>query len=384
MNKNYLLIILLFVYCVGFSQYKVINVKEPLEKYPKEAGFFYSLPKNFITLHITVKKINKYKGPFSDYAENMLGVNGIQENQNFYTISNIDVVLGYQADVSETYYVNYPKKTKDPLYYQFIKNGLLLNNTANSTQQELSCLQIDFGTPNTKEQSMFDMYANYGMYEKIDTIYESQLIDSIYVQVPIIRRTMAVKTTEEKANETLEEIKNIREAQRLLLTGEHEVDYSKLEYMIACLKEQEESYLSLFTGFTLSEDIRYTYYYPLPEKSDTVHLPLFSFTINNGIDKILQNEADIYSLQLINTHTTDPIQTFKENVGKQHPKQSETGFRYRIPEIYTFNLLRNNITVNTIGELPINQYGIINTLPQNVISFEIDPHTGNVLNTKFK
>ena len=102
MNKNYLLIILLFVYCVGFSQYKVINVKEPLEKYPKEAGFFYSLPKNFITLHITVKKINKYKGPFSDYAENMLGVNGIQENQNFYTISNIDVVLGYQADVSET------------------------------------------------------------------------------------------------------------------------------------------------------------------------------------------------------------------------------------------------------------------------------------------
>ena len=51
MNKNYLLIILLFVYCVGFSQYKVINVKEPLEKYPKEAGFFYSLPKILLPTH---------------------------------------------------------------------------------------------------------------------------------------------------------------------------------------------------------------------------------------------------------------------------------------------------------------------------------------------
>ena len=63
MNKNYLLIILLFVYCVGFSQYKVINVKEPLRNI-KEADFSTLYPKFYYPTHYR-KKINKYKGPFS-------------------------------------------------------------------------------------------------------------------------------------------------------------------------------------------------------------------------------------------------------------------------------------------------------------------------------
>ncbi len=384
-SKNYyFLTILIFTYFLSFSQYEVVKVKDSLGIYPKKYGFFYSLPKNYIIAHISIKKINRYKGPFSDYAEDMLGAKAIQANQTIYAINNINISLGYQSDLSELYYISYPNKIKDTSYYQFIKNGLIINEKTAASQSSNNQLQITFHNQNPKEQTMFDMYANYGMYEIIDTTYESHFIDSTYVQILKIEKHMAVKTTEEKAKETLDEIKNIREAQRLLLMGEHEVDYSNLEYMITRLKEQEEAFLSLFTGFTLSETIEYTYYYPLPDKSDTITIPLFSFTTTNGINKILENDTEIYSLQLTNTHSTDLIQKFIANIRNQNKKHLIESFYYRIPENYTASLSCNNKTLNIIGELSINQYGVINTLPHNVTSFEINPYTGNILNVKFK
>mgnify|MGYP000957619416 FL=1 len=228
------------------------------------------------------------------------------------------------------------------------------------------------------------MYDNYSMYEKIDTTYEHTLLDSAYVSIPKIYKQMVVKTTEEKANEALEEIKKIREAQWILLTGEQELDFSNLEFMIHSLKDKEQEYLSLFSGFTTTEEIDFVFYVEIPEKIDTVSIPLFTFTPTQGFQKDIQKDGDIYSLALINTHYTTQMETVLEKINTQSKKPIETSFYYRIPEYYQTYFMVNDTLLKHIGTLPINQFGIIDALPSNISSFEIDPKTGNVSNVTFQ
>lgn len=382
MKNKYYIVTLFFMFLgiKAFSQYHVVKVTDSLDAYPKAKGFFYALPKNYIIVEVKVIKTNKYKGPFSDYAETLQGLNAIQESSTQYTIKEMNLSLGYQPDLSELFFVSYPKKIKNIDYYQFIKNGLALNSKEYYNVKETTGMQIKFSYPNKEEEAQFEMYNKYSMYEKIDTTYETKFIDSAYIHIPQIHKKMVVKTTEEKAKEALDEIKAIRDAQWLLLTGEHEVNFSNLEFMISSLKEKEQIYLSLFSGFSTTETIEYIFYFDIPEKADTINIPLFSFTSTNGIQQETQEYLDMYSLQLLNTNYTTNMQTFLKNT----PNQKKTSFYYRIPEYYQLSFYLNDTKLKQVGTLPINQYGIVDVLPSNLTSFEINSQTGNVSNIVFK
>ena len=384
MKNKLTLAFLLFLSLQLFSQHSIIKVTDTLATYPDSKGFFYTLPKNNIIVEVKITKTNRHKGPFSEYAEKLLGLNAIQENNTIYTLKAINVSLGYQPDLSEVYFVSYPQKIKNPDSYQCIKNALAFNNKSFQNMETCSPLQINFPAQNKEEKAQFEMYDNYSMYEKIDTTYEHTLLDSAYVSIPKIYKQMVVKTTEEKANEALEEIKKIREAQWILLTGEQELDFSNLEFMIHSLKDKEQEYLSLFSGFTTTEEIDFVFYVEIPEKIDTVSIPLFTFTPTQGFQKDIQKDGDIYSLALINTHYTTQMETVLEKINTQSKKPIETSFYYRIPEYYQTYFMVNDTLLKHIGTLPINQFGIIDALPSNISSFEIDPKTGNVSNVTFQ
>lgn len=383
--KNKLTLVFLLVFSTQvFSQHMISKVNDTLASYPDSKGFFYTLPKNNIIVEVTITKTNRYKGPFSDYAEKLLGLNAIQENNAIYALKTINISLGYQPDVSEIYFVSYPQKIKNPNSYQCIQNALVFNSKSHQNMETRSPLQIKFHAQNKEEKAQFEMYDNYSMYEKIDTTYEHTLLDSAYVSIPKIHKQMVVKTTEEKANEALEEIKKIREAQWILLTGEQELDYSNLEFMIRSLKEKEQVYLSLFSGFTTTEEIDYVFYVELPEKADSISIPLFTFTPTQGFQKDTQIDGDTYSLALINTHYTTQMTSFLQKINKHNKKPIQTSFYYRIPEYYQAYFMVNNTLLKQIGTLPINQFGIIDALPSNISSFEIDAKTGNVFNVTFQ
>ena len=369
----------------SYAQYHVIKVQDSITTYPKGKGFFYTLPKNFITVNVKITKTQKYKGPFSEYAEKLLGLSGaIQENTNHYMITEIKLSLGHKPDLHQIYFVEYPAKPTDTLWHQFFRNGLVINHT--DIQKELSeqSMQINFFYPNQEQQAQFEMYDNYTMYEKIDTNYVTVFIDSSYVQVPKIQKRMVEKTTEQKAEEALNQIKTIREAQWLLLTGEHEVNFENLEFMISSLKKQEKTYLSLFTGFSITEESEYVIHFELPEKQNELSIPLFSFSSQKGINQNINTTDNIYTLRLINTERTSPIKNFLQQAGMHQKKQNDQSFYYRIPEYYQTYIYMNDTEIKNIGIIPINQYGIIDVFPDNIGSFEMDNKTGSLRHIDIK
>lgn len=279
------------------AQYNVypLHVGDSLTE-ARAAGYTYALPRNYFRVDVKLDKIKRYPGPFAEYAERMLGLSGaIKEASVKYAVKSVGVQLMAEEDTSCIYYVEYPRNAKNVIMLQPVQKLSLSD-------------EIRFSVPDEQARARFEMYDNYTLVEKSDTTYERCLIDSEWVSVPKIHKQMVEKTTAQRADEALKKIKTIREAQWLLLTGDHEVDFSNMEYMLSELKKEEETYLSLYSGFTVSEEETIVFSLQLPaEKKDEYIVPLFTFSPTEGIFKGIASKKDgeVYQLGMCNTHRTD-------------------------------------------------------------------------------
>ena len=356
------------------AQYKVypLHVGDSLTE-KRAPGYLYALPRNYFRVEVKLNKTNRYPGPFAEYAERMLGLSGaIREASVEYAVKSIAVTLMAEEDTSCIYYVEYPKKKAASYAFQPVTELVLSD-------------EVRFSVPDERARARFEMYDNYTLVEKNDTTYERRLIDSEWVSVPRIRKQMVEKTTAQKADEALKKIKSIREAQWLLLTGDHEVDFSNLEYMVSELKKEEETYLSLYSGFSVSEEETIVFSLPLPaEKRDEYLLPLFTFSSREGLFKGIASKKDgeVYQLGLSNLHRTDALAGMSvQNDAWQNRKPQ--CFRYRVPEYYKVNVLCSARVIQEVGVMPVSQYGIIQQLPPDVEQLQLDSLTGDVQSVRF-
>ncbi|MBP5614168.1 MAG: DUF4831 family protein, partial [Bacteroidales bacterium] len=114
MWKKMLFLVLASLFCMPLlqAQYRVIPVHrgDSLTARLSE-GFFYSLPRNYFEVSVTLCKTNRYPGPFAEYAERMLGLSGaIMEPSVEYAVKSVHVRLMAESDTAQQYFVEYPKK----------------------------------------------------------------------------------------------------------------------------------------------------------------------------------------------------------------------------------------------------------------------------------
>ncbi len=368
MWKNTLMLLLLSCFMPLLqAQYRVIPVHrgDTLTARLSE-GFFYSLPRNYFEVSVTLCKTNRYPGPFAEYAERMLGLSGaIMEPSVEYAVKSVHVRLMAESDTAQQYFVEYPKKGETL--------PVIWSQPAVVTEGG-----IGFPSPNAQARAQFEMYDNYTLVEKVDTVYEQRMVDSVPVMVPKIRKKLVEKTTAQRAEEALAKIKSIREAQWLLLTGDHEVDFSHLEQMLSELKKEEETYLSLYSGFSVTEEEEVVFAVRLPaDKRDGYLIPLFTFTPDEGIVRGIaaKKEGEIYQLALDNCHYTDAPANMSEQRLQQRKNRNRSLY-CRVPEYYSVVLMRSSRVIRELGVMPISQFGFVCPLPARTRTVELDPLTG--------
>ena len=349
------------------AQYRVIPVHrgDTLTARLSE-GFFYSLPRNYFEVRVTLCKTNRYPGPFAEYAERMLGLSGaIMEPSVEYAVKNVHVRLMAESDTAQQYFVEYPKRG-DVL-------PVIWRQPAVATEGG-----VGFPSPNAQARAQFEMYDNYTLVEKIDTVYEQRMVDSVLVMVPKVRKKLVEKTTAQRAEEALAKIKSIREAQWLLLTGDHEVDFSHLEQMLSELKKEEETYLSLYSGFSVTEEEEVVFAVRLPaDKRDGYIIPLFTFSPDDGISRGIasKSDGDVFQLALDNCHYTDAPANMSEQRMRLRKKRN-CNIYCRVPEYYSVMLMRSSRVIRELGVMPISQFGFVSPLPARTRTVELDPLTG--------
>jgi hypothetical protein len=333
---------------------------------PKDGGVYYSLPKTAITVEVTVNKIYKIKGPYSDYANKYLGLsNVIKENATSYSLSDIQLKSSSIPDADQCYFVSIPKRChkSNGLFLKLSESGIIYS--INDFAMNKPAFKTDTSTIESLEDAIENsnqLFYKSNFAATVDTIIEKVNFDTITVEKKVLRKTLNEKTLEQKAKDAADFIIKVKENKFNLLTGYSEVAYSKetIEYMNDQLAKLETEYLNLFTGITVTHQLKYYYTYIPANTESKTYLPLFRFSAKEGIVDTSSYYGESVYMRIDRFGSTKQTASYEK--AKINPDAKVHGFYYRIPEYAKVSMILND-KVRSEANLLINQFGAVCELP---------------------
>jgi len=376
MIKKVFLITFLLCIVVGIKAQinvtKVGNTAIPAES----DGLFYALPQTVIQVDIIVNKIQKVKGPFAEYADQMLGLSQVTTfNSIEYELKDIRLTSYNEADPSEYYFIKMPEKQKDRKQIElFLTDDGIISGVGTVNQVNTSIRQRskDLST------SIIDIpeFTNPSVFERMDTVIKRISLDSTIIEQKFFRKTSAVKSIEQKAREASDFILKLDESMYNLINGYQEVNYEKgtMEFMYNQMNSMKQDYLELFKGVTSTSVETFTFN-AVVDKANPTEI-LCRFSISKGILPKSSTLGDFVQIQATSMNKTNVLkaETEKLNDGQR----STHGLYYRIPD-------KANVEVRVGGQVKletqfvINQFGVVTFLPASSLkNISIDNNTGTL------
>ncbi len=372
-----LVIILLIASC---SSYNVIHVDKNNTVESSE-GFYYALPRNVVTIDITVKQIKNIAGPYAAYASKYLGIkDALQANSTNYELSDIKINTYSEPDPDQYYYVDLSKANR------FKATGMMMSMSEAGLIQDLndnSDKKVQKEKEEKKEKNdidyseTFKYFADANLVEKIDTIVEQINMDTTTIERLRLTRRMVEKTIEQKAKEASDYLMKIKEQRIDIITGAQEVAYSEatVKFMSDELAKMEQEYLKLFTGITQTETFQYRYYYlPKPEVY-SASIPLFRFSNTSGIIDEKSRDGDMVYIHIDRARNTSKLEKFIQN--KDIDNNDNHGLYYRIPEYAKFTIKEGDDLKAEVSFL-ISQFGVVTSLPARNAKVQFYPNSGAI------
>lgn len=367
MKKLFLIVIITSLAMTGlFAQKKVSPL--PVDStfaYGKEY-IVYALPQTAFQVKVTLTRSHEFAGTYSQYAEQLLGLTHvITSDKVSYSVKDIVIQAIAVPDTMNMYAVE--------LSAAQMKKGLLnqskLSRTAAGMEQE----PVQYVEQPVQIPDFFRYYSDLTYAEQTNNYTETQIVDGVLRQVPAQKSQKVAKSKEKQAQDAADMIGKIRDDRYELMVGAQEVAYpaATLETMINNLNEMEKNYLSLFTGFTVEEEILYTAI-AIPD-STTVRLPLFSVSSSAGFNTRLSAKPDEnFYLLLEPEGNVTAAEEFTINWSCAKGHKTNTGYRIRIPQSTHVTLLQGNNVLKTVGSLNVFQFGNVEVLPLNQNNIDIE------------
>jgi hypothetical protein len=355
---------------IALASCATINVRhlETNGDKPKSGGIYYALPKKVVTVEVTLNKTYKVKGPYSAYAQKYLGLsNIITENSTTYDLAGIAMNSYSIPDPDQYYFVEVPKgcHKNNSVFLQLSESGIV--SSINDYSDHKTYIKSDSSLHQTAEELVepsSQSFINSNLAESFDTIIEKVNLDTTIIEKKVLKKIFVEKTVEQKAKEAADFIMQVKEGKFNILTGFNEVNYSKesMEYMSSQLDKMEKEYLNLFTGITVTHQLKYYFNYDPSVTAGIINLPLFRFSPKEGIVDTSSFYGDNVYLKIEKYNSTKALANFNE--WKTNPKQKKHGYYYRIPEYAKVSLIYND-KVKAESNLLIDQFGAVCELPAN-------------------
>lgn len=339
-------------------------------------GLFYALPQTVIQVDIVVHKVQKVKGPFAEYADQMLGLSKVTiVNSTEYELKDIRLTAYNEPDPEEYYFIQMSGKQKDRKAIElFLSNDGIISGIGAITQ-----------SGNVKKQKSVDLtssrvdipeFANPSVFERMDTVIKRISLDTTIIEQKFFRKTSTAKSVEQKAREASEFILKLDESMYNLINGYQEVNYDKgaMEFMYNRMNSMKQDYLELFKGVTSVSSETFTFYYVADKSNPTETLCRFS--ISKGILPANATSGDLIQIQANSQNKTSSLKTIIESMNSGG--RESHGLYYRIPD-------KADVAVKLGGQVKleapfaINQLGVVTFLPATSISnIGFDNNTGTI------
>ncbi len=377
MIKN-IFITALLIFCATGIKAQINVSKVGASAIPTESdGLFYSLPQTVIQVDIIVNKIQKVKGPFAEYADQMLGLSQVTSvNSTEYELKDIRLTSYNEPDPSEYYFHSDTFKSRRirKAIELFLSDEGVISGIGTSSQDKVNKKQRTEDLSPTRID--IPEITNPSVFERMDTVVKRISLDSTIIEQKFFRKTSAAKSVEQKAREASEFILKLDESMFNLINGYQEVNYEKgtMEFMYNQMNNMKKDYLELFKGVTSTSKETFTFYYVVDKNNPSETLCRYS--ISKGILPKTATSGDFIQINATSINKTNAL---KAVIEKQNSSQRVShGLYYRIPD-------KANVTVNVGGQVKIetrfliNQFGVVTFLPATSIhKINIDNNTGTL------
>ncbi|MBE0648769.1 MAG: DUF4831 family protein [Bacteroidales bacterium] len=375
----------LFASLFAKGQISVYHI-DPSSAPISQQGIFYSLPRTVVNIEVVIDRIERYKGPYSEYALRYLGLqNVVMANSVEYRISGINITTSAEPDPGQYYFVVLGEKlskTEKAGLLSLNESGLILGTLPDAMDSTVQIIRIQEGKNEVTLSEMdvfpeiFKYYADISVFEKVDTIIRKVSIDTLTLERQYLKRTMVDKSPEQKAKEAADFISKIKENRFNLLTGYQEVSYNQatLEYMDTQLKLLEKEYMKLFTGISIQKSYTYDYkYIPLANQIN-VDIPMFKFLPNKGVMDLDEMGGRAITINIQRVGNTTQVANYLNRASEE---EKNHGFYYRIPEIARVTVKQPN---GMVGETQclVNQLGVVTFLPASKWKVNFHEKTGGI------
>lgn len=349
-------------------------------------GIFYALPLTGFKIDVQVLETEKIPGPYSDYAEEYLGLSDVIAIRNTrYEIMDVDIKSFTRPDPDQIYFIEYNEtafKDDKSLTMAMSEGGLIIG--ANDIKEPLKPGKVSLESTESYDDisDLFTIAAGNNQYEKIDTVVRRINIDTMTIEKDFFRSSWQQKSTAQKAQEAVEFMERIKENRFLLISGYQEVNYGQsIEYMDQQLKDLYDDYLSLFTGVKITRTHHYSFIFIPEAKKEAISAVAFKFSGSRGVFGPGESTGDNVFIRITPSGITDAVKDFVD--GKKTADPDKTGFYYRIPEYADIAIVYDGEQLYQTN-LPVNQMGMVSTAPKFDPKIIFHQNTGSIKSIRIK
>lgn len=272
---------------VGCSTTEPLQVRvTPLGQEPSKAknNYLYVLPQTVLKVELTLREERSIPGPYWEYAEKYLGLKEVvKKNSSRWSIWDVAIGQHQEMDPKHFYSLNIMEgEFNDHTLAPYLEQGIVLRGTEATNESAKGN-----GLQSTSRDNFIrydDLGVSNNFEERTETMYKTIVTDTAFVEVPVQRTVVEQKSSATKAKEAAAFLLDLRTRRFEMLTGEYEAypDGEAMAATIQKLDQMEASYLSLFTGKTITRVMKRTWFIVPEQGSQQTIYPLDIFSADLG------------------------------------------------------------------------------------------------------
>jgi hypothetical protein len=326
-------------------------------------GVVYALPQTGIRVHIKATRERFVHGPFSIYAQKMLGIDNVSSTDaDRWNLDEMHIEIFSEPDPDEVY----KALGQAAQMVSLTESGILAGINTTINHQLPSIQTSSFLIKNADSQLKFNDLSIWSFYSPIDSTKKFKIVS---------------KTQEQKAIEAAETIFNLRNSRFALLTNANDEplpDGKSFEVMTEELGKMEENYISLFIGKSQKQTSEFSFDF-VPGQKTVKGEVFFRFSEERGVLPKSDLSGRPIVIDVIKAENLSAKQSGL--ITSQNPTAGKSGLYYRMPGMSEIRIMDGSSQLAGTRS-PISQFGTVAPIPEDLLDgsyiLEFYPTTGAI------
>jgi hypothetical protein len=327
-----------------------------------EVSLVYSLPLTVFDVEIVTERIIEKPGPYSRYAEDLLGLRDVIKTESeSWTITGITVDSHEELDPNEFYVV----ETGTILSTNALalkKSGLIMDLNPDLYNYHKS--NFNYAENDRNLLNVYDLGSDEYFRQRRDTLYRVVSLDTAFVRIPYLSEKKQKLSFDQLAEKAAVRLMELRDGKHLILTGETNL-FPQNEAAIKEINRLEKEYTELFVGKTMKEKRTFKYQVIPDRDNESTRVILCNFSEVTGPVQSPDQSGIPVVMEFIPEMKTRKLDIASGKADNSSVQRNDKLF-YRVPDVVNVRMSIGEEVLDNSRWL-IYQFGEIVRIPSNVI-----------------